>query len=511
MNKLIIESCKKKLRKGEIEDSLNILDEVFRLDINDPKSAKFRKYEAEFSQISSKYYHCRSEERLGKITAEYYSVCIAKISLAILELCNDIVDNEKLILSKTPSKITSLASGTKEGDKSAQSNKLIIEIVMDKEFNQFTDSDQEKLLSAISSLMQLERGELKFLKKIEGSVRIRVQVPKNKWKKLASIINSKDLADFKITHVDILDYDPLEKAIGKRTNLMIEKDEIIEVLKGCEDLKLLSEGEILTIISIGEVKRFGEGEVIFSMNHYGDRIYFVLKGELKIQFKDESIKRLKSRDLVGEIAFLGKGVRTGTLSVTKDSILLSIDRKTFFDTDKVSDKLSIKILSALSQKALSYVDNIPLSSLEIISKGENDFLEFIESIQTISINSIIETIAGFLNSNGGDIFIGIRAKDNKVIGVDASFKETDNFIRRISFEVRKKLGFKALSKINFLVETIEGKKVIKIECESSIEPIFYKPSDKDLVKFETLIIRSGKHNSKIIRKKAIIDAVKKDL
>ena len=66
---------------------------------------------------------------------------------------------------------------------------------------------------------------------------------------------------------------------------------------------------------------------------------------------------------------------------------------------------------------------------------ESDWLEFKQTINSCSINKIIETICAFLNRNGGYIIFGID-DERKIIGINNKSKEIDTFKLKLDDHIR---------------------------------------------------------------------------
>ena len=104
--------------------------------------------------------------------------------------------------------------------------------------------------------------------------------------------------------------------------------------------------------------------------------------------------------------------------------------------------------------------------LKLISGGENERLEFKESLRLKE--EISQAVSAFSNANGGSILIGV-SDDGTIIGVEIgrnTLEELANYIKRNTDPAI----FPSMTVLD-----AEGKKIIAIEVKESAEkPAFFK-------------------------------------
>lgn len=133
---------------------------------------------------------------------------------------------------------------------------------------------------------------------------------------------------------------------------------------------------------------------------------------------------------------------------------------------------------------------------ELIKKGENDKTEFKSTLRkNIHTNEIdrkieyatLKTIAGFMNTRGGTLLIGVEDNGN-IIGIEKDgFENNDKFQLHFTNLVREKIGKQHSDLINFQTISVKNKTILKVDCIESKEPIFLKNLSGD----EEFYIRSG--------------------
>jgi hypothetical protein len=65
-----------------------------------------------------------------------------------------------------------------------------IEITIMREFDTYTNADQDRLLRAIRLFLEMEEGELKITKKRRGSVKLALSIPRDKAEQLFRAIKA---------------------------------------------------------------------------------------------------------------------------------------------------------------------------------------------------------------------------------------------------------------------------------------------------------------------------------
>ncbi|MFH1503473.1 MAG: ATP-binding protein [Candidatus Diapherotrites archaeon] len=152
--------------------------------------------------------------------------------------------------------------------------------------------------------------------------------------------------------------------------------------------------------------------------------------------------------------------------------------------------------------------------LEIIKKGENEKVEFKSTLRVnLHTNEIdrkiefstLKTITAFMNSNRGILLIGVE-DSGKIVGIEEDkFESRDKYLLHLTNIIKTKIGKKSIHLINFKLIEIEGKTVLKIECEKSKSPVFIKsPADE-----EEFYIRAGP-SSVQIKGSELIDYIEKN-
>ncbi len=136
--------------------------------------------------------------------------------------------------------------------------------------------------------------------------------------------------------------------------------------------------------------------------------------------------------------------------------------------------------------------------LKKISNGESKNCEFKESLsldvrQSQSNKSyqpkkesyielaVLKTIAGFLNTDGGELFIGV-SDDSKVLGIENELiklhkSSKDKFQLHLKTLIKENIGLGSSNYINLELKKVNDKEIIHVICKKSDEPVYIKDKD----------------------------------
>jgi type I site-specific restriction-modification system R (restriction) subunit len=141
------------------------------------------------------------------------------------------------------------------------------------------------------------------------------------------------------------------------------------------------------------------------------------------------------------------------------------------------------------------------SAEALIKRGESKTLEFKSTLRwnlkdnrkddKAITHAALKTIAAFLNTEGGDLLIGV-ADDGQVVGLEPDQLETDDkFLRHLAQVVRNGLGDRAGTCIDPNTQSIDGKTVCVVSCQRSPEPVFLRWKGLEVTTEGDLFVRSG--------------------
>lgn len=139
--------------------------------------------------------------------------------------------------------------------------------------------------------------------------------------------------------------------------------------------------------------------------------------------------------------------------------------------------------------------------LRLIEEGESEWLEFKSTLRTNlqtgetdkrMEKAVLKTIVAFLNSEGGDLLVGV-ADDGEIIGADvASFGNKDKMGLHLSNLMSSQIGSAFLPCISFFMVDFGDKTVIRVKVDRCAKPAFLKDG-----KTELFYVRKGPQSEEL--------------
>lgn len=138
---------------------------------------------------------------------------------------------------------------------------------------------------------------------------------------------------------------------------------------------------------------------------------------------------------------------------------------------------------------------------ELIKRGESKTLEFKSTLRWSLkedrrddkgvTHAALKTIAAFLNTDGGDLLIGV-GDDGSIVGIERDQLENDDkFMRHLAQVVRNGMGDRAGTCIDPKTQIVQGKTVCVVSCQHSPEPVFLKWKGIEATPDGDFFVRSG--------------------
>ncbi|MBI4768978.1 MAG: putative DNA binding domain-containing protein, partial [Chloroflexi bacterium] len=138
---------------------------------------------------------------------------------------------------------------------------------------------------------------------------------------------------------------------------------------------------------------------------------------------------------------------------------------------------------------------------ELLKQRESKTLEFKSSLRwdlkadrqddRAITHAVLKTIAGFLNTEGGDLLIGV-ADDRTVVGIERDRLENDDkFMLHLMQVVRNGLGDRAGTCVDPKTQLVQGKTICLVACRRSPEPVFLKWKGMEQNPDGNFYVRSG--------------------
>ena len=148
--------------------------------------------------------------------------------------------------------------------------------------------------------------------------------------------------------------------------------------------------------------------------------------------------------------------------------------------------ISIYLMSHTDKKM---PDNMTEEEIKkIINSGENDEIEFKSTLRwNLKANKSgkemefawLKTVAAFLNTKGGMIFIGVD-DDGNCLGLENDkFQNEDKFLLHFNNLIKTHIGLEHSNLIHIAIRTVNEQRIFIIKCVESNEPVFIKHNGQE--------------------------------
>jgi predicted HTH transcriptional regulator len=138
---------------------------------------------------------------------------------------------------------------------------------------------------------------------------------------------------------------------------------------------------------------------------------------------------------------------------------------------------------------------------QIVMNGESEAVEFKSTLRTNLHTStkdsrmelaVLKTLAGFLNTNGGTLIMGI-SDDGSPVGIEIDgFANEDKMGLHMVNIVKSRMGIQAITSLNVHFDDHDDCRVMVVKCRKAPSPVFVKEGD-----VEKFYIRTGPSTSEL--------------
>ena len=146
-------------------------------------------------------------------------------------------------------------------------------------------------------------------------------------------------------------------------------------------------------------------------------------------------------------------------------------------------------------------DTASLRASELVLQGEGGDIEFKSTLRTnlhtgapdtrIEL-AVLKSIAGFVNSNGGTLVVGV-GDDGTAIGIEADkFSNEDKMNLHLVHLIRDRIGPQHMMYIHPRFDDYDGTRVLMVECQRGRDPVYVKDGNS-----ERFYIRTGAATSEL--------------
>jgi CRP/FNR family cyclic AMP-dependent transcriptional regulator len=121
--------------------------------------------------------------------------------------------------------------------------------------------------------------------------------------------------------------------------------------------------ELSRIAAIAEQVVYSAGSVIFREGDYGQSMFLVLEGEVRLHTDTRDFETAIQNDYFGEMTLIDGDARSASATALSDCLLLSIGQEAFQQTLASNFEAALAIMRTLSQRLRKEV---------LVSRGKDD-------------------------------------------------------------------------------------------------------------------------------------------
>jgi len=243
-----------------------------------------------------------------------------------------------------------------------------------------------------------------------------------------------------------------------------------------------SPDELEALLKICTYQSFAEGEIVFSEQQPSCTFYILLKGKVTMVFSSDHIIEVFPGQIFGDWAMLSDTARLATAKANLPCELIAIDYIKMKDAAVFPPAIALKVVLAVAKPIIARLQSPSQIASEIlIAKGENQKVEFKQTLRTNTYTgkkddkmefAALKTMAGFLNSKGGVLFIGVK-DDGSLTGLSIDgFANEDKLLLHVGHLISGKLGKNAAACISLSLLYVREKLVLRVDCSSSPKPVY---------------------------------------
>lgn len=148
-------------------------------------------------------------------------------------------------------------------------------------------------------------------------------------------------------------------------------NEEVEVLRAIPLFSKIEPSKLKLLAFTSERLTYNSGQVLFNQGDMGDAAYIVMDGEAAVLINTPQgriqVAKLKSGDIVGEIAILCDVPRTATVQAVGQLTALRVSKDLFFRLVTEFPQMAIEIMRELAHR----VERMNIQLREVVSKARN--------------------------------------------------------------------------------------------------------------------------------------------
>lgn len=126
---------------------------------------------------------------------------------------------------------------------------------------------------------------------------------------------------------------------------------------------------LASVAQIAYEETFEPGQVIMNEGDFGDFMYIVVDGQVRVHKGDQTIIMLDADDSVGELAVLDPEPRSASVSAVGETMLFRIDKEPFDEVMADRPEIAQGVIQALCERIRAQGQTLASSALEPAPAG----------------------------------------------------------------------------------------------------------------------------------------------
>lgn len=244
----------------------------------------------------------------------------------------------------------------------------------------------------------------------------------------------------------------------------------------------LKDDELASLENIVDRIVYQPGAIVFDTSKTPSFLYYIESGNFILHLSNNEFIQLNPGQLMGEIGVINNDFRSGTVTAVVASSVIRICGSRLFKEEYVPAAVALKVVRSLSKQITNYLrSKQQVSTKELITTGENDHVEFKSSLRwnlytrkkdKAMETAVIKTLAAFMNTEGGMLFVGV-ADDGNILGLKSDqFENSDKALLHLTSLIKSRIGALFLKFISFAIEQVEDKQILRIDCLPATSPAY---------------------------------------
>jgi CRP/FNR family transcriptional regulator, cyclic AMP receptor protein len=131
---------------------------------------------------------------------------------------------------------------------------------------------------------------------------------------------------------------------------MISTVEKVLFLKSVDLFSRIPGEDLAQIAGIAQEVNFENGELVIQEGEMGDSMFLIVDGEVMIHKTGQELNRLGEREAFGEMAILDNEPRSASVTASRDSTCLKVEREDFYELMSEKVEIAYGIIRVLTHR-----------------------------------------------------------------------------------------------------------------------------------------------------------------